>query len=119
MGVDSVETQRKEPDLRLPTDPNRVGDVRRVQTGKHVNHDKIVQLVPNTRFSYIILDGMLHDYHGDVMLTALVEGGTKIEWTGTFYMSLPGAGWLMKLYLIRFMQRAVNKRPSLARNNRT
>ena len=51
---------------------------------------------------------MLHDYKGDVTLTALTGGGTKIEWTGTFHMSIPGAGWFMKLYLTRFMQRAVS-----------
>lgn len=107
MGVDSVETQRKDPGMRSSHDPDRVGDVRRVQTGKYVNHEEIVQLVPNAKFSYIILDGMLHDYKGDVTMTALAGGGTKIEWTGTFCMSIPGAGWLMKLYLTRFMQRAV------------
>ena len=108
MGVDSVETQHKDPEMRSPSDLDRVGDVRRIQTGKYVNHEKIVQLVPNTKFSYVILDGMLHDYRGDVTLTILADGGTRIEWTGTFHMSFPGAGWLMKLYLIRFMQRAVN-----------
>ena len=72
-----------------------------------MNHEEITQLVPNSRFSYIILDGMLHDYKGDVTLTALAEGGTKIEWTGAFRMSIPGAGWFMKVYLARFMQRAV------------
>ena len=35
MGVDFVETQRRDPDLRLPHDPDRMGDVRRVQTGKY------------------------------------------------------------------------------------
>ena len=78
--------------MRLPDDPDTVGDVRRIQTGKYVNHEEIVQLVPNTKFSYTILDGMLHDYKGEVMLTALAEGGTKIEWTGAFKMSIPGAG---------------------------
>ena len=107
MGVDSVETEHRDPGRRSSHDPDRVGDVRRVQTGKYVNHEEIVQLVPNARFSYIILDGMLHDYKGDVMLTALAAGGTKIEWTAAFRMSIPGAGWFMKLYLTRFMQRAV------------
>lgn len=108
MGVDSVQSQRKNPDMRLPDDPDRVGDVRRIQTGKYVNHEEIVQLVPNTKFSYTILDGMLHDYKGEVTLTALAEGGTKIDLTGAFKMSIPGAGWFMKLYLTRFMQRAVS-----------
>lgn len=108
MGVDSVETQLEDLDGRSPHDVNRVGDVRRIQTGKYVNHEKIVQLVPDTQFSYIILDGMLDDYKGNVTLTALAEDRTKIEWTGTFHMSIPGAGWFMKLYLTRFMQRAVN-----------
>jgi hypothetical protein len=107
MGVDSVETQHKDPGMRSPNDPDRVGDIRKIKTGKYVNHEEIVQLVPNRKFSYIILDGMLQEYKGDVTLTTLAEGGTKIEWTGTFHMSIPGTGWLMKLYLTRFMQRAV------------
>ncbi len=108
MGVDSVETQRQNADARPPDDPDRVGDIRRIQTGKYVNHEEIVQLVPDTEFSYIILDGMLHDYKGHVTLTALAGGGTRIEWTGTFHMAIPGVGWFMKLYLTRFMQRAVS-----------
>ena len=107
MGVDSVATQHKDPGTRSSQDPERVGEVRRIQTGKYVNHEEITQLIPNSRFSYSILDGMLHDYKGDVALTALPGGGTKIEWTGVFRMSIPGAAWLMKLYLTRFMQRAV------------
>ncbi len=109
MGVDSVETQRKNPDARSPHGADGVGDVRRIQTGKYVNHEEIVQLVPNSKFSYVILDGMLHDYKGDVTLTAVAGGGTKIEWTGSFRMSVPGAAWFMKLYLTRFMQRAVSR----------
>ncbi len=79
-----------------------------MQTGKYVSHEQIVRLVPDTQFSYIILDGMLRDYKGDMRLTTLANAGTKIRWTGTFHMSIPGACWLMKLYLTRFMQRAVS-----------
>ena len=108
MGVHSVETQRKHGERRPPNDPDRVGDVRRIQTGRYVNHEEIVELVPDTRFRYTIVDGMLRGYKGDVTLTKLADGGTAIEWTASFQMSIPGAGWLMKLYLTRFMQRAVN-----------
>ena len=109
MGVDAVATERKDVGMRAPDDPDRVGDVRRVQTGRYVNHEEIVELIPGRKFSYVILDGMLHDYKGDVTLTPLPAGGTEIEWRGSFRMSVPGAGWLMKMYLTRFMQRAVNR----------
>ena len=61
----------------MDLDPDRVGDVRRVQTDKYVNHEEIIQLVPNAKFSYIILDGMLHDYEGDVTLIPVAEGGNE------------------------------------------
>ena len=108
MGVDAVDTKRKDGENRSPGDADTVGDVRRIQTGRYVNYEQIVELVPERKFSYVILDGMLHDYRGDVTLAPLFNGGTKIEWQGSFRMSIPGAAWLMRLYLSRFMQRAVS-----------
>jgi hypothetical protein len=74
---------------------------------RYVNHEKLVELIPCQKFSYIIVDGILHDYKGDVTLTPSLGRGTEIEWQASFRMSLRGAAWFMKLYLTHFMQRAV------------
>jgi hypothetical protein len=88
---------------------SRVGDIRLIRTNRYVSREQIVELIPNQKFCYIVLDGMLHDYRGEVSLTPSPTGGTEIRWCGVFRMSFPLAGWLMKIYLIRFMQRGVNK----------
>jgi hypothetical protein len=80
-----------------------------IRTGRYVSREQIVELVPDQKFSYIVLGGMLRDYVGKVSLTALPKGGTEIRWCGVFRMPIPLAGWLMKLYLTRFMQRGVDK----------
>jgi Polyketide cyclase / dehydrase and lipid transport len=74
-----------------------------------VSREQIIELVPDRKFSYINLDGMLQDYRGDVTLTSSSKGGTEISWRGIFRMSFPLAGWFMQLYLTRFTQRGVDK----------
>ncbi len=114
MGVDSVEIKRKDAGLRPLADEERVGDVRRIQTGTYVNHEEILELIPNQKFAYRILDGMLLDYKGVVEIVSLSEDRTMISWSGSFRMKVPGAAWLMRVYLARFMQRAVNNLARLA-----
>lgn len=102
MPIDSVDLEQENALAKPTNQPEQVGDVRIIRTGKYVNREKIVQLIPERKFSYVILDGMLHDYKGDVELTPAPTGGTEIEWHGVFRMSIPGAAWLMRLYLTRF-----------------
>ncbi len=104
MPIDSIEVEGRPG----ASGPDAVGAVRVVRTGKHVNREQITHLEPDRRFQYVLLDGFLLDYHGDVVLHPTPGGGTGIRWSATFRMSFPGAGWLMQLYLTRFMQRAVN-----------
>ncbi len=109
MGVDTVDVESTSPMPVNTTEVGRVGQIRVIRTGRYVNREQIVQLIPDRKFSYIILDGMLHDYSGDVDLALSPTGGTDISWRGVFRMSFPIAGWFMQLYLTRFMQRAVDK----------
>lgn len=54
-----------------------------------------------------VVDGILHDYKGDVTLPPSPGSGTEIEWQASFRMSLSGTAWFEKLYLTRFMQRCL------------
>jgi hypothetical protein len=109
MGVDHVDIEPSGSIYIPATEFSKIGETRLIRTGRYVSREQIVELIPDQKFSYIVLDGMLHDYKGEVSLTASPKGGTEIRWCGVFRMSLPLAGWLMKLYLTRFMQRGVNK----------
>jgi len=109
MGVDAVDIEPSSSVDGSAAAVSRVGEIRLVRTNQYVSREQIVELIPDRKFSYIVLDGMLHDYRGDVALTSSPEGGTEICWRGVFRMSFPLAGWFMQLYLARFMQRAVNK----------
>ena len=112
MGVDSVKVERHNSGREQASE--MVGDIRIVRTGSYSNREQITELLPDRRFAYVILDGMLLDYKGNVELTPSPGGGTSIEWSASYRMRIPGAAWLMKLYLQRFMQRAVLKLARLA-----
>ena len=118
MGVSSVEVEKAHGELVLATG-EVTGDVRLIRTGRYANREQIVELIPNQRFAYVILDGMLLDYKGVVELTKTAPGGTLIQWSANYRMSFPGAAWLMKLYLRRFMQKAVSRLASLAEESLT
>jgi hypothetical protein len=109
MGVDAVDVEPTSSVDGSTAAVSRIGQIRLIRTNRYVSREQIVELIPDRKFSYIVLDGMLHDYRGDVTLTSSPKGGTEIRWCGVFRMSFPLAGWLMKLYLSRFMQRGVDK----------
>jgi hypothetical protein len=92
----------------------RVGEVRKITTGQHSNSEKIIEIVPTVRYRYVILDGMLFGYEGDIKLSTGRDGRTKIEWRGVFTMRVPGAAVMMKLFLKLWMKRAVNRLARLA-----
>ena len=114
MGVDAVEIENRVPDVVAGESGSRIGEVRRVTTGRHHNRERIIELVPAKKYCYVILDGMLTGYQGQVALTLVEDGRTRIEWQGKFRMAIPGAAFLMKLFLKRWMQRAVDKLATLA-----
>ncbi len=114
MGVDSVEIVNRAPPAAVGGGENRLGEIRKVITGRHHNLERITGLVPNESYRYVILDGMLTGYQGHVALTTEKDGRTKIEWQANFRMSILGAAFLMKLFLKRWMQRAVDKLANLA-----
>ncbi|MBV8985917.1 MAG: SRPBCC family protein [Acidimicrobiia bacterium] len=81
--------------------------VRAFHTGRSTSIERLVELVPGRRLSYILLEGLpLRDYRADVDLTPK-DGGTAIRWHSTFTAKRPGTGWLYRLVLGRFIRGCV------------
>ncbi|MEQ4305156.1 SRPBCC family protein [Plantactinospora sp. B6F1] len=84
-------------------EPEGVGAIRVFRTGRVTSRERVVERVPDRRFSYELLSGLpLRDYRADVDLTP-ERGGTSIRWHSTFSARVPGTGWLYRLALGRFI----------------
>jgi len=80
-----------------------LGAVRVFRTGRTTSRERLVELVPGRRLSYVLLSGLpLRDYRADVDLTP-AEGGTDIRWHSTFRPKVPGTGWIYRRALGRFI----------------
>lgn len=75
--------------------------------GESHAHEEVVEVVPEQRLAYVLLDGMpLHGYRADIDLTP-VDGGTEVRWRSEF-TARPGTGWFYKRVLGLFIQRCVD-----------
>src|SRR5436305_6916648 len=98
-GIDSFE-------LRQPGDTGGESRnaVRLFRTGRVRSVERLVELVPGRRLSYLLLSGLpLRDYRADVDLLP-ADGGTLIRWHSTFVAKRPGTGWLYRRILGRFIR---------------
>jgi hypothetical protein len=87
-----------------PDDPNGVGSTRTFRSGRVRGIDRVVELIPGRRFSYVHLQGLpLRDYRGDVDLEPTPDG-TRIHWHVEFKPKVFGTGWFWRLGLRRFLQ---------------
>ena len=89
-------------------EPEGVGAIRIFRTGRVTSREQIVALVPERRFSYVLLSGLaIRNYRADVDLEPAV-GGTRIQWHSSFDPKVPGTGWLCRHQLRRFIKRLVD-----------
>jgi hypothetical protein len=101
-GIDAFE-------LREPGDDGAEGlnAVRVFRTGRTTSVERLVELVPGRRLSYVLLSGLpLRDYRADVDLTP-GDSGTWIRWHSTFSAKRPGTGRLYRWGLARFIRKGV------------
>jgi len=101
-GIDSFE-------LQSPGDAGgeSLNAVRVFRTGRTTSVERLVELEPGRRLSYVLLSGLpLRDYRADVDLLA-ADGGTLIRWRSTFSAKRPGTGWLYRRVLARFIRKCV------------
>jgi polyketide cyclase/dehydrase/lipid transport protein len=96
--IDSFELERPGADQ-----PEGVGAVRLLRSGRVIGRDTIAELVPDRRFAYTHASNLpVKDYRGEVDLTP-VAGGTEIRWVSTFEPKWPGTGALVRRGLGRFI----------------
>jgi hypothetical protein len=96
--IDSVELERPG-----DTEPEGVGAVRVLRSGRVTGRDTIAELVPDRRFAYTHASSLpVRDYRGEIDLTP-VAGGTEIRWTTSFEPRYPATGALVRRGLSRFI----------------
>ena len=84
-------------------EPEGVGAVRVLRSGRVVGRDEIVDLVPDRRFSYRNTSSLpVKNYRGEVDLEP-TPAGTRIRWVSQFDPKVPGTGWLMRRGLDGFI----------------
>ncbi|MGV9519754.1 MULTISPECIES: SRPBCC family protein [unclassified Streptomyces] len=71
--------------------PARVGDRRTIRTltGRVHCHERVVEMVPDQRFSYEQASGLFTSHRGSVDLARAPRGGTDITWSATYRHALP------------------------------
>jgi hypothetical protein len=101
--IDSFELERPGAD-----EPEGVGAVRVLRSGRVRGRDTIVELVDDRRFSYTHASSLpVKNYRGDVDLEP-VDGGTAIRWVSEFDPAIPGTGGLMRRGLDGFVASLVS-----------
>ena len=85
-------------------EPEGVGAVRILRSGRVTGRDTIAELIPERRFAYTHASSLpIRDYRGEVDLEPLAGGGTAIRWVSTFAPKVPGTGRLMRRALDGFV----------------
>ncbi|MFH9293898.1 SRPBCC family protein [Streptomyces sp. NPDC017520] len=71
--------------------PARVGDQRTIRshTGRTCCRERVVEMVPDQRFSYEQGAGLFTSHRGSVDLVGASQGGTNITWSATYRHALP------------------------------
>jgi hypothetical protein len=84
-----------------------VGAVRRLGVGPLSSRERVTELDPPYRLSYVVdSPAPYRDYRSTVTLTPLPRGGTAISWRSSFEPVLPGTGrvlrWLLRAIVASF-----------------
>jgi Polyketide cyclase / dehydrase and lipid transport len=84
--------------------PEGVGAIRVFGREGATERDRIVEVVPGRRLSYVSLSGRpVRDYRTQIDLEAAGEG-TAIAWRASFYPEVVGTGWLLNWWLRGFVE---------------
>jgi hypothetical protein len=101
--IDAVELERAGAE-----EPEGVGAVRVLRSGRITGRDEIVEWVQDRRFAYAHTSSLpVRDYRGEVDLTP-TGAGTEIRWVSSFEPKVPGTGPLVRRALDGFVKRLAN-----------
>lgn len=91
-----------------PGGPDGVGEIRTFRNGRHTVREEIVEVLPQRRLSYALLEGLaVRDYRAEIDLTVRPDGGTDVRWHTTFRPKVPGTGALFRRPLHRATEQFV------------
>jgi hypothetical protein len=100
--IDSFELEREG-----AGEPEGVGAVRVLRSGRVTGRDTIAELVENRRFAYTHESSLpVKNYRGAVDLEP-TDGGTAIRWVSEFDPKIPGTGALVRRGLDGFIAKVV------------
>jgi hypothetical protein len=104
--IDSFDLERPG-ELTDDGTPEGLGAIRIWHTGRHTLREETVELVPERRFSYVVLSGLgVKDYRADVDITP-TERGCDIHWHSAFDAKVPGFGGIYRRALQKATERFV------------
>jgi hypothetical protein len=90
-------------------EPEGIGAVRVLRSGRVTGRDTIAELVENRRFAYTHESSLpVKNYRGAADLDPLPDGGTEIRWVSEFDPKIPGTGPLVRRALDGFISKVVN-----------
>ncbi|MFO0760940.1 MAG: SRPBCC family protein [Byssovorax sp.] len=85
-------------------DPNGVGALRWLRTGRIISREEVVVYDAPHHFAYTLVSGLpLRDYRADVTLEE-TGGETVVRWKSAFLPKIPGTGFLYAFVLRRFLE---------------
>ncbi len=89
-------------------EPEGLGAVRIVRSGRVTGRDTIAELVQDRRLSYTHVSSLpIKNYRADIDLTP-AGGGTEIRWVSEFDPKFPGTGALLRRGLDGFVSKLVH-----------
>jgi len=84
-----------------------VGAKRAFHTGPFTSRERLVEITPDTRFTYSLFKGMPMKEHLATVELAPRDGGTAITWTEDFVANA-GRGWMLERFLTGFVQKCAD-----------
>jgi hypothetical protein len=91
---DAVELNRPGRD-----EPHGVGSIRTFITRISRAREEVVELVPNRRLAYVLLDGLPFRNYRAVVEIEPEPGGSRVTWSCSFYPKYVGTGWFWAMVM--------------------
>jgi hypothetical protein len=89
-------------------DQHHVGAIRRVEMGGRAFREELVEVQPQQRLSYRLLEGApVKDYVGTIRFESC-DLGTRIVWSVSYLPRTPIPGWLINIFAKRNIRQVLD-----------